>query len=134
MALLSGCRHQTKGAFERSGGQVCHVVLLLPVLGLALFWVWPFWVAAPAYGVILLVSALTYRAVVTAMQGRVVTGREGLLHQVGEVTSASDDGWLVHVHGELWRATSPDVLKTMDLVEVTGVQGLTLQVRKTRLS
>jgi len=110
---------------------VCHLVLLLPVAGIAVFWLWPLSIAVPVYGLILLVSGVVYYAMLVAMRHPVVTGREGLLHEIGEIVEASDSGLSVRVHGELWHATSPDGLKPRDLVEVMDIQGLTLSVRKT---
>jgi hypothetical protein len=39
---------------------MCHLALLLPLLGLPLFWVWPLDLALPVYAVLLLVSAGVY--------------------------------------------------------------------------
>jgi len=111
---------------------VCHLVLLLPVVGIGVFWLWPPPIAVPVYGLILLISAVVYNAMMVSMRQPAVTGREGLLHEIGEIVDASGEGLSVQVHGELWHATSPDGLRPRDLVEVMDVQGLTLSVRKTR--
>lgn len=109
---------------------MCHLVLLLPVVGILVFWLWPLEIALPVYLVILTVSALAYGAILSAMKSRVVTGREGLLHEVGEILGSSGDGWSVRVHGEIWHALSKDPLSPHDHVEVTSVEGLSLRVRK----
>jgi len=106
---------------------------MLPVLGLAVFWLWPLSVASPIYAGIVVVSALVYRAMITGMRRPAVTGREGLLHEVGEIVDVSGHGLSVRIHGELWRARSRDALATHDLVEVIDLQGLTLRVRRAHL-
>lgn len=105
----------------------------MPVLGVGVFWLWPWPIAAPLYGAILVVSVLVYRAMLTAMHRPAVSGREGLLHEVGEVVDGAGSEASVRVHGELWHAVSPDVLKPHDRVEVLDVEGLVLRVRKTGL-
>lgn len=126
---------------------MCHVVLMMPLLGLAVFWIWPASVAVPVYTVILLLSAFFYAVLIQAMGLPVQTGREGLVHEIGEVVSPSGrrgpalteagplpgtlapEG-LVRVHGELWAAVSTEPLGPGDRVEVVGLHGLTLQVKK----
>jgi len=109
---------------------MCHLVLLMPVVGLVVFWLWPLPIAVPVYAAILVVSAVVYKAMMTAMHRPAVTGREGMLHEIGEIVEASRNEVSVRVHGELWRATSTDALELRDRVEVVGVHGLTLRVRK----
>jgi len=109
---------------------MCHLVLLFPVFGLVVFWLWPMSTAVPVYSVILVVSVLMYRAIFHAMRRAAVTGREGMLHRIGEVTSAGNGGWSVLIRGERWRARSSDVLRPRDRVEVVGIEGLTLRVQK----
>src|SRR5680860_1375139 len=58
---------------------MCHLALLLPVVGLAVFFVLPLPVALVIYLVILGASVLLYKAVIDAMCRRVVTGREAML-------------------------------------------------------
>ena len=58
---------------------MCHLVLLMPVFGLAVFFLLPLPYAAAIYLLILIATALLYRAVVKAMCRRVVTGTEAML-------------------------------------------------------
>ena len=58
---------------------MCHLVLLMPVIGLAVFFVLPLPIAVLVYLAILGVSILLYKAVIDAMSRRVVTGREAML-------------------------------------------------------
>lgn len=61
-----------------------------------------------------------------------MSGAEGL---IGEEGVAKEDipegsiGW-VFVHGERWKAIALEDIKEGDTVEVVGVKGLTLKVRR----
>lgn len=108
---------------------MCHLVLLLPLFGLALFWVLPLPVAGVLYAFILLVSIWMYRLIMRAMARPVVTGAEGLIGELGEVISASGRVVQLMVHGEVWKGTSSVRLNEGQSVRVTGVQNLLLQVQ-----
>ena len=58
------------------------------------------------------------------------TGREGLVGERGVVRRRLDPEGQVLVHGELWRARAEEVLEPGDPVEVVGVDGLTVEVRR----
>jgi membrane-bound serine protease (ClpP class) len=59
---------------------------------------------------------------------RSVTGVEALIGKIAVVSSPTQ----VRVAGEIWEARSADSLVVGDEVEVTGVDGLTLQVSRLR--
>jgi membrane-bound serine protease (ClpP class) len=59
---------------------------------------------------------------------RAVTGVEALIGKTAVVTSPTQ----VRVAGEIWEARPTDALVVGDEVEVTGVDGLTLQVTRSR--
>lgn len=61
---------------------------------------------------------------------KVRTGSEGLVGAVAEVVETCDPEGRVRLRGEIWRARVPlSTLATVgQLVEVTGVDGLTLEV------
>jgi len=73
-----------------------------------------------------IVAALAYRAFRSRPKG----GKEGLLGEVGLVRERIDPEGQVFVHGEYWRATAGDRLDPGEKVEVIGVDGLVLRVRK----
>jgi membrane-bound serine protease (ClpP class) len=58
-----------------------------------------------------------------------VTGRRGLLGEIGEALTPIDPGGKVSVHGEIWKAVSAEKIKKGEKVEVIGVEGLMLRVR-----
>ena len=82
------------------------------------------------------VTALFFLVIVAAglkaLKRPPVSGAEGL---IGEVGTAKEDipegkvGW-VFVHGEWWKAEALEDIKRGDEVEVVGVKGLRIQVRR----
>jgi membrane-bound serine protease (ClpP class) len=109
---------------------MCHLILMLPVLGLPVFWLLPLSQALPVYGVILALSILVYVYVMRAMRHPVETGAEEILHSTGKVVEVGPKDVSVRVHSEMWRATSTEKLKPGDRVEIIGIEGLKLRVRK----
>ncbi len=67
---------------------------------------------------------------IRAQRSKVQAGREGLIGEVGVVQEALDPEGKVFVHGELWRAVSREKIDKNEKVEVEGIQGLLLKVRK----
>lgn len=109
---------------------MCHLILALPFLGLMVFWLWPLSVAAPVYAAIFLLSLALYYLIMQAMRRPVVTGAEELLHGIGRVIEVHQKKVRIRVHSEIWNAVSTDRLRAGDQVEITGVEGLVLQVRR----
>ncbi len=109
-------------------------VLLLPVIGLIVFWLLPLSAAVPVYIVILIISGLLYWIVARAMKKH--PGYD-LASLVGtEATVISKTGtpkniiYVVNIRGELWNAMSRDDLVPDDTVKIISVHGLTLRVEK----
>lgn len=109
---------------------MCHLILMLPVLGLPVLWLLPLSQALPIYGVILALSVVVYVYVMRAMRHPVETGAEEILHSTGKVVEVGPKDVSVRVHSEMWRAVSAEKLKPGDLVEIIGIDGLQLRVRK----
>jgi membrane-bound serine protease (ClpP class) len=65
-----------------------------------------------------------------AWKAKPTTGREGLVGERGVVRKRIDPEGQVLVHGELWRARANEVFDPGESVEVVGVEGLTLEVRR----
>jgi len=110
---------------------MCHLILLLPIIVLPVWWLLPPIEAATVYAVVLLASIMVYRLAVQAMHAPVLTGTAPLLGATGNVRRA--EGWdgTVWIASELWSATSLDgALVVGDEIEVVGIDGLTLRVRK----
>jgi membrane protein implicated in regulation of membrane protease activity len=109
---------------------MCHLILLLPILALPLFWFLPMSVAAPAYGAVLIVSVWVYVVAMRAMQRPVQTGVEALVHHTGEVIGQEDGDYQVRLGSEIWNAESKDKLQAGDPIEAVSVEGLRLRIRR----
>jgi membrane-bound serine protease (ClpP class) len=88
-------------------------------------------------GVILPLTVLTvlFFAVALGLSIRTLrtkptTGREGMLGLSGRARTDLAPRGTVEVHGELWTAVSDAPLRKGDAVEVVGMDGLVLRVRK----
>jgi membrane protein implicated in regulation of membrane protease activity len=110
---------------------MCHLILLMPVVALPIFWLLPLWLAGPLYAVVVLLSGALYAVVIRLMHRRAETGREGIIHASGVVERAEGDTLSVRIHGEHWMARCVgEPLAPGDPVEVVSIDGLTLGVMR----
>jgi membrane-bound serine protease (ClpP class) len=65
---------------------------------------------------------------VRARRNKIVTGRQGLIGEIGIAQSTLAPAGKVFVHGELWDATSAVPISAGDQIVVRQVDGLTLRV------
>ena len=107
---------------------MCHLLLLLPIIALPVFWIWPMSVAVPVYAVASGISFAAYAAALKAMRRPVLTGREHMLGAKGQVVSTADGHMTAMIDGELWTATSDRELTVDDEVSVISLEGLKLRV------
>jgi membrane-bound ClpP family serine protease len=107
-----------------------HIILLLPIISLILFWVLPLVYALPIYVVILVMSGLLYYAMIKAMSCRVTTGKEGLIGEPVEIIEMSGHHGRVRVHSEIWQAESDDALQKGDKARVVEVDDMVLRIAK----
>lgn len=77
-------------------------------------------------GFFVIVAALAFRA----YKSKPKSGTEGLLGDVGLVKEKLDPEGLVFVHGEYWRAKADEAIDEEERVEVIGMEGLVLKVRR----
>lgn len=110
---------------------MCHLILMLPVLALTAFWVWPISIAAPFYAVVSIASGAMYYFLMRAMRLPVQTGVDDLLQSTGQVIDVKDGVVHVQMHSEIWNAHSHDELHPGDTVRIVAVDGLHLDVEKT---
>ena len=109
---------------------MCHLILLLPIIGLPMLWLLPLTIGVPLYRLVLILTFGVYVMVFRTMRRPVTAGPEALIHAIGEVRSVDRDRVQVSVLSEQWAATcSESVLAVGDIVQVIGRDGLTLQVR-----
>lgn len=109
---------------------MCHVLLLLPLVALPVFWIMPFAAALPVYGVVLASSAAIYWYAIQAMRRPVETGAEGMVGEIGEVIESGGANLVVRARSENWHAKSAAQLREGDRVKVVAVEDLTLRVQK----
>lgn len=113
---------------------MCHLILLMPVLALPIFWLMPLNLAIPIYMIIGLITGFLYWLIAKSMGKQPATGSESLIGAAGEVVSKLGPGnhakYLVRSQGELWSANSPDLLRTGETVSIAAVDGIRLVVRR----
>jgi len=77
-------------------------------------------------GFFVVVAGVAFRA----LRSKPVSGADGMRGEIGIVKELIAPEGLVFVHGEYWRAFSEEPIEPGESVEVTGVNGLLLNVRK----
>ncbi len=105
-----------------------HLSLLLLLVALVLFLLFPWWVALPMCLPIFVLIALAYTKGRQAWRWRPKTGQESMIGSRAVVRSVRDDRVQVYYHGELWQAVSSQPLHERQAVVIEDVQGLTLHV------
>ena len=109
---------------------MCHIVFLLPLLAVAVFFFLPPGQAAivsvPLFLVFVWLAWVTWKD----MRRPVSTGIEGLMGEKAQVVAKTRDGAKVSLRGELWDALSDDELTMGDTVRVTKFERMKLVVRK----
>lgn len=109
---------------------MCHVLLILPMLALPVFWLWPLSAALPVYGIVLGLSAAIYWYAIRAMRLPKQNGVDAMIGETGQIV-VSDLGELhVQVRGELWNAVLTVPLRQGDCVKVVAADGTRLRVAK----
>ncbi len=115
---------------------MCHLILLMPVLGLPLFWLLPFAYALPSYAAIALISAFLYWLITKAMRKPIQDGFQSLIGTEAEVVSKLALGhsakYLVRAkgEGELWSANSSDALEIGEPVNIVAVKGIGVVIER----
>jgi membrane-bound serine protease (ClpP class) len=99
-------------------------VMLFEDVGVSLRLMAPTIVLIGAFFVV--VSTLAYRA----YRSKPRTGVEGLIGRKGLVKESIDPEGVVFVHGEIWRAVSEEKMEPGDKIQVEGVDGLVLRVKR----
>jgi membrane-bound serine protease (ClpP class) len=109
------------------GGLVSFILgsmMLFEDIGISLRLMMPTILLVGAFFVV--VAGLAFRA----QRARPTSGREGLLGEKGVARETIDPEGLVFVHGEHWKARSDELIEPGERVEVVGMEGLVLKVRK----
>ena len=109
---------------------MCHLILLLPVLGLGVFLVFPFQTALPLYGLVAGTTAFLCLAVWGAFRLPVQTGAEGMIGKEARVVQALDPEGIIQHRNELWAARSAEPIGKGEKVIILAVKGLVATVRR----
>lgn len=114
------------------GQDMCHIILIMPIISLVLFWILPFPEALPIYVAISVASGFIYLAVMRAMNNRSKIGPSSMIGNSVEVLKRIDPNrpGQVLFKGEIWEAESDDVLGKGEKAQIIAVIGLTLRVHK----
>jgi len=109
---------------------MCHLLLLLPVLALPVFWIWPLEIALPVYGVAAAASLGVYALVVWALRAPLRHGPQTLVGATGKIVDIGERCVTLRVGGELWLANVRGTpLSPGEDAVVIAVDGLRLTVR-----
>ncbi len=110
---------------------MCHMVVLIPLAGIPLFWLLPLGYALPINVVLWLVTGVLGYKVVSAMRMPTQDGFKSLIGGEARVVSTVSPSrqYLVKVEGELWTARCAEALQPGDTVRVTDSEGIKLVVR-----
>ena len=118
----------TPGFFIVGIGVSMAITALFSAMGL------PFWVQLLVCGVMILIFFLLVRPLVMKIphSDSKETGTAALMGEEGIVveTITRIEGGRVKVGGEVWKAKSDETIEKDSLVIVTGVEGVTLNVRR----
>ncbi len=113
---------------------MCHLILLMPVLGLPLFWLLPLGYALPINIALWLISAFLYWLIRKAMRKPIQDGFQSLIGAQAEVVSkralAHSARYLVRAQGELWSAYSANALDIGEWVNIVAVKGVGVVIER----
>jgi len=112
---------------------MCHLIFLIPLAGIPLFWVLPLEYALPINVLLWIVSGLLGYKVVRAMMMSPKEGFKSLIGTEAMVVSVESQGYgqyLVKAGHELWTARSTETLRPGERVEVTATDGIKLVVKR----
>jgi len=109
---------------------MCHVLWMLPILGLPFFWVLDFSVALPLYLGLLVLSGVVMLLTVRSVQQPPSSGMEGMRGDLAEVVEAIRFRGRVRYHNALWYASAREPLDVGETVRIVGNKGLCLLVER----
>ena len=89
-----------------------------------------FRVIATIITLIALTMATLLYMVISLHRTKPVTGAQGLLQEIGTAQTDINPEGQIYIHGEIWRAVSPQPISKGEKVRIRSVDGLTLRVEK----
>ena len=109
---------------------MCHILFLMPVLGLPLFWILDFDIALPLYLGILALSGVVLFLTMQSIKKPPSSGVEGMYGDIAEVVEALHPHGKVCYHNHLWYARAREPIDVGESVRIEGNDGLCLIVTK----
>ncbi len=112
---------------------MCHLIFLVPLAGIPLFWVLPLGYALAINILLWIVCGLLGYKVVRAMMMPPKDGFKSLIGTEAMVVSAESQGYgqyLVKAGHELWTARSTETLRLGERVKVSAADGIKLVVKR----
>jgi membrane-bound ClpP family serine protease len=109
------------------------IVMALPIFGLFLFFVLPFWTAFPVYLGLILLAGLVYYGMYSAMGGQKkgLTGKEKMIGGEASAIEEIDPEGRVDYEGEIWSATAEgNKIARGSKVKIMGFRGTVLRVEE----
>jgi membrane-bound ClpP family serine protease len=73
---------------------------------------------------------IMHKAVIPAIRRRIAAGVEEMVGRTGEVMEPLNPVGTIKIEGEYWKATTKGTINQGEEVEVVGIDGLILKVRK----
>ena len=109
---------------------MCHLLLLLPVLALPVFWLLPLSDAGPLYAEVVVVSVFVYLFVWKAWRKPLANGTQNLIGTTGRVVRVGPRNVMLQLGGELWTADVEGApLSVGERATVVAIRGLRLTAR-----
>jgi membrane-bound ClpP family serine protease len=109
---------------------MCHIVLILPILGLSLFWFLDFSLALPLYIGLVVLSGGVVLLTVQALRKPASSGIEGMRGDSAEVVEALRPHGTVRYHNTFWYAKTREPIAVGETVRIVGNTGICLMVEK----
>lgn len=100
------------------------IFLMRPGSGLSI--AWPLILTAAAISAFLIYGMVGMA--VKARKGRIVSGAEGMIGSPAEALEDFEASGTVRVHGEVWKAKTSSPVHLGDILQVRGIEGLTVIV------
>lgn len=110
---------------------MCHVLLLLPLLALPVFWIWPLEVALPLYAAAAAIAFAVYLFAWKASRTPLANGPQALVGTTGPVVSVGARRVTLRLGGELWTADIDGALPSPgERAVVVSYEGLCFRARR----
>lgn len=105
-----------------------HLISLMPLVALSLFFILPWKVALPFYLFLSVGSVIIHRRANISQHWRPLIGKRAMIGSRAVVVTIRANEAEVEYRGEIWRATSAQPLTEGQQVIIKGINGLVLRV------